>query len=456
MSRLDDWRVSGREVSVAGMARSGTAAARLLSAHGIPVYVSDSGDTDVVRAAADALRAATGTVVAVDTGGHDLRRVRESAGLILSPGIPPETPVVRAATDAGVPVLAEAQLGLDAMADVPSVVVTGTNGKTTTTALVDHLLRADGRRSVAAGNIGNPLSAVAMSEPRPEWLAVELSSFQLHDCPDLAPTVGILTNLAPDHLDRYPSLAAYYADKAQLFVNAGTTSIWVSNLDDADSRTMVTDVAGRHLVFSIASGTRADAWYDRVADQLVLAGQPYLARRDLPLLGDHNVANALAASLALHAVGVDHAVLAAGLATFRPLRHRMEPVREVDGVLWINDSKATNVASTRVAIQAMTRPFVLLLGGRHKGEPYVDLVGPLCENGLAVIAYGEAGDLIEHDLGPAIRVVRGRTFDDVVIKARVLAPAGGAVLLSPACSSYDMFDNYEQRGATFRSLVEAM
>ena len=188
----------------------------------------------------------------------------------------------------------------------------------------------------------------------------------------------------------------------------------------------------------------------------MLAGQPLLARGDLPLLGDHNVANALAASLALHATGLDHGELAAGLASFRPLRHRMEPVREVDGILWINDSKATNVASTRVAIQAMKRPFVLLLGGRHKGEPYIDLVGPLCRHGVAVVAYGEAGDLIEHDLGPAIRVVRGSTFEDVVIKARVLAPAGGAVLLSPACSSYDMFDNYEQRGATFRSLVEAM
>jgi UDP-N-acetylmuramoylalanine--D-glutamate ligase len=215
-------------------------------------------------------------------------------------------------------------------------------------------------------------------------------------------------------------------------------------------------VPGRHLTFSIAAGTRADAWYDRDTDRLMLAGQPLIARDELPLLGDHNVANALGAALALHATGIDHAALAAGLATFRPLRHRMEPVREVDGVIWINDSKATNVASTRVAIQAMSRPFVLLLGGRHKGEPYADLVGPLCDHGTAVIAYGEAGDLIEQDLGPAIRVVRGTTFEDVVIKARVLAPAGGAVLLSPACSSYDMFDNYEQRGATFRSLVEAM
>lgn len=456
MSRIEDWLASGREVSVAGLARSGTAAARLLHSRGVPVYVSDAGHGDVLRSAADALRAELGSGVAVDIGGHNLARVAASAAMILSPGIPPAADVVRAAADAGVVILAEAQLGLDALADVPAIVVTGTNGKTTTTALTDHLLRASGRRSAAVGNIGNPLSAVALAKPRPDWLAVELSSFQLHDCPDLAPTVGILTNLAPDHLDRYPSLAAYYADKARLFANASASSIWVSNLDDIDSRDLVARVPGRHLAFTTGNGIRADAWYDRSTGMLMLAGQPLLARPELPLLGDHNVANALAASLALHAAGVDHASLAEGLASFRPLRHRMEPVREVDGVLWINDSKATNVASTRVAIQAMQRPFVLLLGGRHKGEPYVDLVGPLCEHGQVVIAYGEAGDLIERDLGPAIRVVRGTTFEDVVAKARVLARPGSAVLLSPACSSYDMFDNYEQRGATFRALVEEM
>jgi UDP-N-acetylmuramoylalanine--D-glutamate ligase len=456
MSRLDDWQISGREVSVAGLARSGTAATRLLQSRGIPVYLSDAGKSEVLRLGAEALRAELGPDIAIDIGGHDLGRVAASAALILSPGIPPDAAVVRAAADARVPILAEAQLGLDAMPAVPAIIVTGTNGKTTTTALVDHLLRASGRRSVAAGNIGHPLSTVALAHPRPEWLAVELSSFQLHDAPDVAPTVGILTNLAPDHLDRYATLTAYYADKARLFANAGATSIWVSNLDDIDSREMVANVAGRHLAFSTATDTRADAWYDRADDRLMLAGHALIARAELPLLGDHNVANALAASLALHAVGVDHASLADGLATFRPLRHRMEPVREVDGVLWINDSKATNVASTRVAIQAMQRPFVLLLGGRHKGEPYTDLVGPLCERCLVVIAYGEAGDLIEHDLAPSIRVVRGTTFEDVIVKARVLAKPGSAVLLSPACSSYDMFDNYEQRGATFRALVEEM
>ena len=364
--------------------------------------------------------------------------------------------MVRAAEAAGVPILAEAQLGLDALAGVPWVAVTGTNGKTTTTALVDHVLREAGRRSIAAGNIGLALSAVALQHPRPEWLAVELSSFQLHDCPDIAPTVGILTNLAPDHLDRYPTLGSYFADKARLFANATPASIWVSNLDDTDSRVMVADVVGRHLAFTTRPDVTADASFDHATQRLMLAGQPLLARADLPLLGDHNVANALAASLAVHAVGIGQEVISRGLRSFHALVHRVEPVREVDGVLWINDSKATNVSSTLVAAQAMTRPYVLLLGGRHKGEPYTGLRDPLRARCRAVVAYGEAADLIVADLGDAVPVVRAERFEDVVAAARRLVPPGGAVLLSPACSSYDMFDNYEQRGAMFRRLVEAM
>ena len=433
MNRLAAWRGDGREVSVAGLGRSGTAAVELLESLGIPVYPSDA-----------------------SSGGHDLARVARGVALIVSPGIPPDAEVVRAAVTAGVAVLAEAQLGLDALAGVPYIAVTGTNGKTTTTALVDHLLRADGRHSVAAGNIGLALSAVAMRRPRPEWLAVELSSFQLHDCPDLAPTVGILTNLAPDHLDRYPTLEAYFADKAKLFANASPASIWVSNLDDPDSRSMVGAVIGRHLAFTARPGLTADAWFDHASQQLLLAGKPLLARSELPLLGDHNVANALAASLAVHAVGMQHDAIARGLRSFQALVHRVEPVREVAGVLWINDSKATNVSSTLVAAEAMTRHFVLLLGGRHKGEPYTGLREALRPRCVAVVAYGEAADRIVADLGDAVTIVRAEGFEDVVAAARRLVPPGGAVLLSPACSSYDMFDNYEQRGATFRRLVEAM
>ncbi|MES2124160.1 MAG: UDP-N-acetylmuramoyl-L-alanine--D-glutamate ligase [Gemmatimonadota bacterium] len=433
MSQLDEWRRLGGEVSVAGLGRSGVAAVQLLESRGIAVYASDS--------AAD---------------GHDLARIARSRALILSPGIPPEAEVVRTAVAAGVPVLAEAELGLAALDGVPYVAVTGTNGKTTTTALVNHLMVAAGRDSVAAGNIGTALSAVALREPRPEWLAVELSSFQLHDMPHLAPTVGVLTNLAPDHLDRYPSLDAYYADKARLFANASPASIWVSNLDDHDSREMVHAVAGRHLAFTTQSGRKADAWYDHHAGELVLGSRPLIARSQLPLLGDHNVANALAAALAVHATGVSHDAIAAALPAFEALTHRMEPVREVDGVLWINDSKATNVSSTLVAVQAMTRPYVLLLGGRHKGEPYTGLAAALRKCCVAVVAYGEARERIVTDLQGVVPVRSASGFEAVIATARELVPHGGAVLLSPACSSYDMFNNYEERGATFRRLVEAL
>jgi UDP-N-acetylmuramoylalanine--D-glutamate ligase len=188
----------------------------------------------------------------------------------------------------------------------------------------------------------------------------------------------------------------------------------------------------------------------------MLGEQPLMPRVDLPLLGDHNVANALAAALAAASAGGDVARVAAGLRTFRAIPHRVEPIREVDGVLWINDSKSTNITSTEVAIAAVDRPFVLLLGGRHKGEPYTRLADPLQGRCRAVVAYGEAGPQVVRDLGERVRVVPAGDFADVLLTARRLAVRGDAVLLSPACSSYDMFKNYEERGATFRAAVEAM
>ena len=208
--------------------------------------------------------------------------------------------------------------------------------------------------------------------PPPDWLAVEFSSFQLHDTPRVNPNAGILTNLSPDHLDRYASLAEYYDDKRLLFANAHEGSVWVSNADDPESVAMVGGVAGRHLRFSARD--EADGWYDRDRDALMLGRTPLLARKELRLLGDHNVENALAAALAVQSTGLGIGDIAKGLRSFEALTHRLEPVGELDGVLWINDSKATNVASTEKAVAALDRPFVLLLGGRHKGEPYTRLI----------------------------------------------------------------------------------
>jgi UDP-N-acetylmuramoylalanine--D-glutamate ligase len=228
----------------------------------------------------------------------------------------------------------------------------------------------------------------------------------------------------------------------------------VTNADDAAVEAMTRAVPGTRLRFSLAAP--ADGWYDRAEHRLRLGDAPLMPRGQLPLLGDHNVANALAAALAAREAGCPPEAIAAGLRTFRAIPHRVEPIREVDGVLWINDSKSTNITSTEVAVAALDRPFVLLLGGRHKGEPYTRLAVPLDGRCRAVVAYGESGPIVLQDLGSRLTVVPAGSFEDVIATARRLARPGDAVLLSPACSSYDMFRNYEERGERFRRAVEAL
>jgi len=447
------WRGRG-VVAVIGLGKSGVAATRLLAREGVRVYASDASDHPYGGDALEALRSLRG--VALDVGRHDLAQIRGAAAVIVSPGVPPEAPPLAAAREARVPILSEIDLGFRALSGSGTrcIAITGTNGKTTTTALVAHLLRQAGLYAEAAGNIGRPLSDIALQNDHYQWLAVEVSSFQLHDSPHFAPEIAILTNLAPDHLDRYASVEAYYADKRLLFRNARPDHVWVLNGDEPAVLELAAGALGRRVLFSLRHP--ADGWYDATARRLQLGRDALLARADLGLLGDHNVANALAAALAVREAGVPLAAIGEGLRSFRPLAHRLEPVREVGGVRWINDSKATNIASTVVAVEAMDRPFVLLLGGRHKGEPYTRLAPLLTVRCRLVIAYGESGELIERDLGGKVPLERGTTFEDVMLRARRAARPGDAVLLSPACSSYDMFKNYEERGATFRTLVEGM
>jgi UDP-N-acetylmuramoylalanine--D-glutamate ligase len=448
---FDHWLSSGREVAVVGLGKSGLSASLLLRARGIPVYASDRGVGPDFDASAGTLREAGAQV---ELGGHNLERIARAAAVVVAPGVPPQVPALEAARRAGLEIHAEVDVGFVALRGTRCVGITGTNGKTTTTSLISHVLASAGLRAETAGNIGRPLCEVARSGNPPDWLALELSSFQLHDSPNLKPAMGVLTNLAPNHLDRYASLDEYYADKALLFRNADTESVWITNADDAAVEKMTDRVPGTRLQFSIER--RADAWYDRAGSRLMLGDTAVLRRAELPLLGDHNVANALAAVLVAARAGCSNESIAVGLRSFRAIPHRVEPVREVNGVLWINDSKSTNITSTEVAIAALDRRFVLLLGGRHKGEPYTRLADRLQKRCRAVVAYGEAGPLIVKDLGPSLNVVPAESFAEVLTVARELARPGEAVLLSPACSSYDMFRNYEERGDRFRAAVEAL
>ena len=481
----DIWRIG--EIAVIGLGKSGTAVSTLLAREGARVYASDAGSGSGVDTSAALLRPLG---VTVDTGGHDLDRIARATLVVASPGVPPTAPALERARDAGLPIISEIEVALHAIPGLRYIAITGTNGKSTVTALAAHLLRGLGHDAVAAGNIGMPLSEVALRDRRPDWVALEVSSFQLHDTPSINPAVGVVTNLSADHLDRYATVEEYYADKALLFRNAHDRSKWVLNGDDAEvmrlaERRPTTPPRGGRQVQANSPGTpgaaavraplRGDvypvslerrdaaAWYDRENGQLVVLGRATAARSELPLIGEHNVSNALFALLSVMVADPTHethdarARLAEALRTFQGLPHRLELAGEYEGVRWINDSKATNVGSTLVALRGMEQPTVLLLGGRHKGESYARLADELRRTVKCVIAYGEAAPIIMQDIGTIVPIEQmGRSFETIVERARALATAGDAVLLSPACSSFDMFKNYEERGTMFKRLAGAV
>jgi UDP-N-acetylmuramoylalanine--D-glutamate ligase len=448
--------LAGETVGVLGLARSGLAAARLGLARGAKVYASDAGSSDAAKEAAEQVRSMSGDA---EVGGHDLAKLAACSRIVLSPGIPPTAQVLKEEAIRGIPVIPEIEFAYGQL-DSPVIAITGTNGKTTVTALIEHLLRADGIDGVAGGNIGTALSELAMREPQPAWAVVECSSFQLAGIREFTPRIGILTNLAPDHLDWYDDVEAYYADKARMYVNASADSRWILNAEDARARTLIGDAPGTRLYFRVATVPESEdelgGWLS--SGELLIRTEAGQTERvadaaDLKILGPHNIANALAASLAARLAGASVQGIAVGLRTFEAPAHRLEPVTEQGGVLWINDSKATNIASTRVAVRGMTRPTVLLLGGKHKGEPYTELLPDL--GGVkAILAYGEAAENIVADLEGKAPVERvDGCFEDVVSRARQVARPGDAVLLSPACSSFDMFRNYEERGKRFAQLA---
>jgi UDP-N-acetylmuramoylalanine--D-glutamate ligase len=449
--------LAGETVGVLGLARSGLAAARLAAARGAHVYASDAGDSEASRAAAETVRGMGGEA---ETGGHDLGKLAACSRIVLSPGIPPTARVLEEQAIAGVPVIPEIEFAYEQL-DCPVIAITGTNGKTTVTALIEHLMRGSGIDAVAGGNIGTALSELALRQPQPAWAVVECSSFQLAGIRRFTPRIGVLTNLAPDHLDWYPDLEAYYADKARLFTNASPESVWVLNAEDERARDLIGDAPGTRMYFRAATAPESEdelgGWVS--SGTLVIRTEPGRTERVIPsaglqILGPHNVANALAAAIAARLAGASLEGISKGLRSFEAPPHRLQPVVERDDVLWINDSKATNIASTRVAVRGMTRPTVLLLGGKHKGESYTELLPDLAGKVRTILAYGEAAETIVADLEGKAPVERvDGPFEMVVRRAREVAMPGDAVLLSPACSSFDMFKNYEARGERFAQLA---
>jgi UDP-N-acetylmuramoylalanine--D-glutamate ligase len=452
---------AGRAVAVLGAGRSGLAAARLLLRRGAHVTVYDEQPAAALAEADEALGAQGGRLQA----GQPLSELDfgTPALVVVSPGVPLAQPSVLRVRARGVPLWGEVELaGRFLPPGIPVVGVTGTNGKSTTTALCGALFAAAGRRPFVGGNLGTPL-AEAVDGPPPGVYVVELSSFQLESVDAFRVNAAALLNLTPDHLDRYPSLAAYGAAKARIFRGQQPGDTAVVNLDDAAAVRLGAQAPVAPLGFTLDARTTLPGGFlgGAVASaggfQLVEQGLDFRIR-NRALRGAHNIQNAMAAALLALRCGVGPAALQQGLDSFPGLPHRLESLRELDGVEWVNDSKATNVDAAVVALGAFPpgSRIWLLAGGKGKGAPYGPLRAAAGGKVAGVLTLGQDGPLIEREFATEYTVHACGTLERAVARARELARPGDVVLLSPACASFDQFRNFEARGDTFRRLVQAL
>jgi UDP-N-acetylmuramoylalanine--D-glutamate ligase len=445
--------VAGQHVVVVGAARSGIAAAVLLRERHARVTLADSRTTPFDGA--DDLRARG---VAIELGPHRDALFADADLVVLSPGVPPAQPAFAAARRRGVPIIGEIELASRWLTG-RIVAITGTKGKSTTTTLTARMLQAGGVRVTAGGNLGTALSA-QVSESTPDSVhVVEVSSFQLETTDQFHPWIAVLVNLSPDHLDRHASFDEYAAAKARIFANQTTADWAVINADDPASLELARTARARRFDFAldapIADGVTVDAG-EIVERRRGAAARPLLPVSAVRLPGRHLLSDVLAASAVACLAGVPTAAMHRAVETFEGLEHALQRVAEIDGIRFIDDSKATNVVSARRAIESVGAGVVPIVGGRYKGGDFRDLRDAVRQHARGIVAIGEAAELVEQALGDLVPVARAGSMHDAVRRAFDLAPSGGAVLLAPACSSFDMFTDYAARGRAFADEARAL
>ncbi|MGE5409274.1 MAG: UDP-N-acetylmuramoyl-L-alanine--D-glutamate ligase [Syntrophothermus sp.] len=435
---------------VVGLARSGQAAARMLAARGETVRAVDAARPEGAEGLGEA-----GVEVFLDTDG--LAQLEVTRTVVKSPGVPREAAVVAAALERGIEVIGELELAWRALPN-RFLAVTGTNGKTTTVEWLGHLFRGAGEPVAVAGNVGRPVAALVGAVDQEATVVCECSSFQLEDATGFAPECAVFLNLAPDHLDRHGDLAAYGQAKLRIFANQGNDDVAVYNADEPELAGVDLGGCARRLGFGRGAGP--DREVAVVGGTIFYDQEPLLEVSELGVPGEHNVENAMAAAAAALAVGIERDAVREGLRSFRGVPHRLELVAEVDGVRFVNDSKATNVASAAAGIAAFPGAVHAILGGSDKGESFAPLTGPIVERCAACYLIGETADRMALELEPVtvadVPLVHCGDLEDAVHRAAAAAaahPDGGVVLLSPACASFDAFENFERRGERFREIV---
>jgi UDP-N-acetylmuramoylalanine--D-glutamate ligase len=440
-------------VLVVGLARTGVATALFCSARGARVTATDARTENAIGDALAQLRA---TGVHLELGGHREKTFLEQDLIIPSPGVPGDAPLLRAARAKRVTIWSEIELA-DRFLKGRLIGITGSNGKTTTTSLIEHILRSAGVPTILAGNIGTPLIARVEQTDETTVTVAELSSFQLELIDTFRPNISVFLNLTPDHLDRHHTLESYGSAKARIFENQTASDSAVLNADDP-ATTKYAPSKPQVFWFSRKQRVAQGAFVQK--DEIVFRhdgkDNTLLKLQDIPLAGAHNVENVLAAAAATRLAGADATAIAKGVRSFSGVEHRLEFVAEISGVRYYNDSKATNVDATLKAIEAFPGRILVILGGKDKGSDYTALQKPLREKAILALLIGAASEKIEKQIAGSVAMERAGTIERAVEIASHEARPGDFVLLAPACASFDQFENYEHRGRVFKDLVHQL
>ncbi len=447
--------LKNKRVLVVGLGKSGIAAARFLKARGAQVTVSDIRPAGLISE----LPALLDAGIMVETGSHGLLTFRRQDLIVVSPGVPSNTPELTTVRAIGIPIIGEMELGSEFLQG-QIVAITGSNGKTTTTTLVGEILKASGKPTLVGGNIGRPVvDMVAESTPE-SWSVLEVSSFQLETIQTFHPKIAVVLNITPDHLDRHGSFEAYAAAKSRITENQTVDDFLILNAEDEPTKLVAAKTKAQIYWFSPRRQVKQGAFVhgESILFRAKEGGEvePIMPVAEIPLAGAHNVENVLAAVCAARLAGVDAKTIREAVAAFHAVEHRLEFVRELGGVRWFNDSKATNVDATAKAIEAFPGGIWLILGGKDKDSDYSTLSPLLRARVKAVITIGSAAEKIESHLAGVVKIERAGTMERAVAWAQKEAKSGDVVLLAPACSSFDQFENYEHRGRVFKQLVGAL
>jgi UDP-N-acetylmuramoylalanine--D-glutamate ligase len=435
-------------ISILGGGESGVGAALLAKSKGFAVFLSDAGALKSTHQ--DTLRK---NEIEFETGGHSVDRILVSDEIIISPGIPEKTEIVQAVKAKGISLVSEIEFAAR-YTKAKLVAITGSNGKTTTTLLTYHFLKSAGLKVGLAGNIGQSFAKQVM-EDQHEVYVLEISSFQLDRCFEFKPDVAVLLNITPDHLDRYEyKFENYLASKFRIFQNADARTSCVFWADDEVIKANLAKISASACVKTVSFNTKADAYI--TADKIQFEGAE-LNLTDAPLKGPHNAINMAVAMLAAHEVGLTFDRMLQSLPYFENAPHRLEPCGKWNGIEFINDSKATNVDAVFYALNSYQQPLILMMGGVDKGNEY-EVLDPLVKEKVkGLICVGTDNEKLEKHFGSIVpQLFATDSLEDAVIKAKEWASAGDVVLLSPACASFDLFKNYEDRGDQFKETVKRL